>query len=90
MFVVSVATSCFLRFYNFHLRIHGHICCFRGNDLVSKILDLSFAYPWTRLFNTQRGFVPKNRMSAETCLPIGFLEAAYISQWIVNKLDSFD
>jgi hypothetical protein len=49
----------------------------RSNDLVSKNLQLPFAYPWTRLFNTHRGSVCKNRISAETCLAIRFLETAY-------------
>jgi hypothetical protein len=40
----------------------------------SKNLQLLFPYPCTRLFNTQRCFVSKNRISAETCLPTRFLE----------------
>jgi hypothetical protein len=35
---------------------------------------LPFPYPWTRLFNTQRWFVSKDRISAETCLPVRFAE----------------
>jgi hypothetical protein len=31
------------------------------------------------LFNTQRWFVAKNRITAETYLPVHFLETAYIS-----------
>jgi hypothetical protein len=36
------------------------------------------------LFNTQRWFVSKNRISADTCLPIRFLEAVYMSQYDSN------
>jgi hypothetical protein len=36
-------------------------------------------YSWTCLFNTQRRFVSKNRISAETRLPACFLETVYMS-----------
>jgi hypothetical protein len=64
-------------------RIHGHAWWSRSNDLVSNRLQLPFSYPWTRFFNTQRWFVFKNRISAETCLPIRFLETAYMSLYRV-------
>jgi hypothetical protein len=48
-----------------------------NNDLISKSLQLPLAYPWTRLFNTQRWFLCKNRNSAETCLPIRLVETVY-------------
>jgi hypothetical protein len=54
-----------------------NVCCFRSKELVSKSLQHPFAYPWTRLFNTQSRFLPKNRISVETC----FLETAYMSQY---------
>jgi hypothetical protein len=47
-----------------------------------KSLQLPFPYPWTRLCNTQRWFMSKNRISAGTCFPIRFLETAYMSQYI--------
>jgi hypothetical protein len=56
----------------------------RSNDLVSKSLQFPFAYPWRSLFNTQRWFVCKNRISAEKCLPIRFLETGYMSEYIVT------
>jgi hypothetical protein len=55
-------------------RIHGNACWFHSDDPVSKSLQLPFPYPWTRLFNTQRWFESKNRISAATCSPIRFLE----------------
>jgi hypothetical protein len=45
-------------------------------------LQLPFVDSWTRLSNTQRWFVSKNRISVETCLPICFLETAFMSQYI--------
>jgi hypothetical protein len=66
-------------------RIHGHACCFRGNERVSKSLQLSFSHPRTHLFNTQRWFVSKNRISAEMRLLVCFLETAYMSQWFNRK-----
>jgi hypothetical protein len=62
-------------------RIHGHACGFHRKDLAFKSLQLPFSYPWTRLFNTRRWFVSKNRSFADTCLPNNFLETAYMSQY---------
>jgi hypothetical protein len=55
-------------------------------SMVSKSLQLPFPYPRERLFSTQRWFVSKNRIAAETCLPIRSLETAYMSQYSCNKI----
>jgi hypothetical protein len=54
-----------------------NIYYFRNNDLVSKSLQLPFAYPWTRLTPSD-GFC----ISAETCLTSRFLVTAYMSHYI--------
>jgi hypothetical protein len=76
-----VYTETFVLSWSLGILLRGNVYYFRSNALVSKSLQLPFSYPWTRLFNTQRWFVSKNRISAETCLPIRFLGTAYMSQY---------
>jgi hypothetical protein len=69
-----VSTETLILSWSLGIHLHGNVCFFRSNDMVSKSLQLSFSNPWTRLFNTRRWFVSNNRISAETWLPTRFLE----------------
>jgi hypothetical protein len=53
-FVAFATTIWFPRVYKFHLRIHGHGCCFCNNALVSYSLQVLSAYPRTRLLLLQQ------------------------------------
>jgi hypothetical protein len=53
-------------------RFHGNACWFHSDMLISKNLQLSFLYPTKHLFNTERWFVSKNRISAEKALVNSF------------------
>jgi hypothetical protein len=74
-----VYAETFVLSWSLGIHLHGNVCYLLSNALVSKSLQLPFSDPWTHLFNTQRWFLSKNHISEETCLPIRFLETAYMS-----------
>jgi hypothetical protein len=78
---LDVYTEAFVLIWSLGIHLHENVCYLLSNALVSKSLQLPFSYPWTHLFNTQLWFVSKNRISIETCLPVRFLETAYMSPY---------
>jgi hypothetical protein len=70
--------SCSLR-----IHLHGNVWYFRSNALVSKSLQLPI-FVSMDTFNTQRWFLSKNRISAETCLQIRFQGTANMSQYVIT------